>query len=401
MIDCIATKDFWFEKLQADENNHLIKRELKYWQNKITSMKRQKRRNHFGRKFEEANGDVKKTWNCIKEVLHNGRPKKNDIAIFSTNDPDPLKIEKNNELNNYFATIGGKIIREIEQIPSFSTPHSQCTQFQQKNTDATEVQRILQSIKNSKSQGFDEVDAITLKRKCTLLAPKSLKTCRIKPVFKNGDKSDPANYRPINILPIVDKIMSKIVNEQLMSHLKSNNIINPHHYRFRRTSNTQSALFDLTTAIQSARDQGKIVIVIFNDIKKAFDTVYREILLQELNAIGITGRAHLWFQDYLRNRIQYIQVGDYKSTMETVDTGIPQGNNLASTLFLIHINNLANMEAIPYQYADDTALQNAHESKIHLQNAANRDMNLLHNWMNKMKLSLNVKKNKQIYDLLQ
>lgn len=115
-----------------------------------------------------------------------------------------------------------------------------------------------------------------------------------------------------------------------------------------------------------------------------------------MNAIGITGRAHEWFHDYLLNRTQYIQVDGLKSTTISVDDGIPQGNNLASTLFTIHINNLANinMNGTPYQFADDVALLNVHENKINLQNTTNSDMQLLYDWMNKQKLALNVKKTK-------
>lgn len=158
-------------------------------------------------------------------------------------------------------------------------------------------------MKSSKAQGVDEVDALTFKRYSEILAPKianlinssfnnnrvepSLKTCRIKPVFKNGDKEDPGNFRPISILPNVDKIMSKIVNDQLMSHLEANNIITPRQYGFRWASNTQAALFDLVTSTQAARDQGRIVVIIFLDMTKAFDTVYRKILLQEMNSIGV------------------------------------------------------------------------------------------------------------------
>lgn len=107
--------------------------------------------------------------------------------------------------------------------------------------------------------------------------------------------------------------MSKIVNSQLVSHLETNKTIKPCQYGFRIASNTQSALFDLVTSIQIARDKGKAVAVIFLDKKKAFDTVHREILLQEMNSIGIVGDAHEWFQDYLKDRKQYIEMESYKS----------------------------------------------------------------------------------------
>ncbi|KAJ6642671.1 RNA-directed DNA polymerase from mobile element jockey [Pseudolycoriella hygida] len=340
MIVCIATRDFWFSKLQADQGNTNIRRELKYWQNKTTSMKRSKRKEYHGKKFKDADGDVRKTWNCIKEVLHNGKPIKNDIKIFSTDDSESIKTEKLNDLNSYFATVGRKIIEKIEHVPYYSDPDPKYTQFQLQFTDAAEVQRVISGMKSSKSQGFDKVDVTVFKRNSEVLAPKiaaiindcignakidqSLKICRIQPVFKTGNKNVPGNYRPISILPVFDKIMSKIVNNQLTSHLEDNDVTTPSQYGFRRASNTQSALFDLITYIQKVRDLGKVAILIFLDMKKAFDTVHRKILLQQMNSIGVTGHAHEWFQEYLRNRTQYIQVDGQKSNEEIAEEGIPQ-----------------------------------------------------------------------------
>lgn len=91
----------------------------------------------------------------------------------------------------------------------------------------------------------------------------SLKISRLKPLYKDGDKNDLGNYRPISILPVVDKVMSKIVNDQLTHHIEANKIINDHQYGFRKASNTTSARFDLISSIQTARDQGKTVVLIF------------------------------------------------------------------------------------------------------------------------------------------
>ena len=69
----------------------------------------------------------------------------------------------------------------------------------------------------------------------------------------------------------MDKVLCKIVNAQLLRHLEQNNLLSSYQYGFRQNSNTTTALVDLTNEIQKKRDLNKIVVVIFIDLKKAFD----------------------------------------------------------------------------------------------------------------------------------
>ena len=58
--------------------------------------------------------------------------------------------------------------------------------------------------------------------------PEDFKTARVTPVYKGkGDKSDPNNYRPISVVPILAKILEKQVKVQLINYLSSNRLLNP------------------------------------------------------------------------------------------------------------------------------------------------------------------------------
>jgi hypothetical protein len=74
--------------------------------------------------------------------------------------------------------------------------------------------------------------------------PKRLKYATIKPIFKNGDKKNEANYRPISILPSFSKIFEKIMYIRLMNHLETNNILATEQFGFRTSSSTEQALFN-------------------------------------------------------------------------------------------------------------------------------------------------------------
>jgi hypothetical protein len=71
--------------------------------------------------------------------------------------------------------------------------------------------------------------------------PESWKTAIITPVYKSEERDLAGNYRPITILPVFSKVLEKIVAEQLMEYLESNQLLYPKQFGFRRIYSTESA----------------------------------------------------------------------------------------------------------------------------------------------------------------
>ena len=81
----------------------------------------------------------------------------------------------------------------------------------------------------------------------------------------------------------------------------------------------------LVDKITKSLDAGDIVISVFLDMKKAFDTVDHHIPLKILYAYGIHGKVLEWFHSYLFNRSQYVIYDDMQSETHHIKCGMPQG----------------------------------------------------------------------------
>ena len=115
------------------------------------------------------------------------------------------------------------------------------------------------------------------------------------------------------------------------------------------------AILELVNHIYEGFESNEYTIGIFLDLKKAFDTVNHQILIDKLNFYGIRGIPLAWLTSYLDNRQQYVMVNGHVSSNNTVVCGVPQGSVLGP-LFLLYINDLflsSNYLSF-FLFADDT-----------------------------------------------
>ena len=78
----------------------------------------------------------------------------------------------------------------------------------------------------------------------------------------------------------------------------------------------------------------------FIDLKKAFDTVDHQILLEKCFNNGLRGSIYHILADFLSNRQQFVEHDNKRSTLEKICCGVPQRSVLGPLLFLISINDL-------------------------------------------------------------
>ena len=146
-------------------------------------------------------------------------------------------------------------------------------------------------------------------------------------------------------------------------------------------------------------EKGFDVCLIFLDIRKAFDSVPHQPLIQHLWDIGINPHIVQWISSYLCQRTQRVVVGGASSDAMDVVSGVPQGSVLGPLLFLTYINRVANLRLSEgtrlSMYADDILLWKPIKQDsgyIHLQ----ADLNLISSSISNLHLSLNATKFKYI-----
>ena len=190
--------------------------------------------------------------------------------------------------------------------------------------------------------------------------PQSWKHSLVHPIYKTGDPSNPSNFRPISIIPVVSKIVERAVHQQLYDYLAENHLLSSTQHGFRPRHSTETALISIFDHILSANDRGEISLLCLLDLSKCFDVIDHAKLLTKLELYGIDTT---WFSAYLRSHTQSASLTDARGNRKISDPlpnsiGVFQGSALGPLLYCVFANDtsLFAEDAVVVQYADDTQM---------------------------------------------
>ena len=222
--------------------------------------------------------------------------------------------------------------------------------------------------------------------------PDKLKQAVITPIPKKGNSRDPANYRPISILPALSKLYEKAMAKQLTQFFE--NKFSMYLCCFRKNHSTQDALVRLLNSWQNSLDKKHIVGTLLMDLSKAYDCLPHDLLIAKLAAYGVDFPSLSLLYDYLSNRQQRVKVQSHFSDWLKIETGIPQGSILGPILFNIFLNDLLWIieKAEICNFADDNTLSASSITLEKVISALQTETKNVLNWLKINSFAANPKK---------
>ena len=201
------------------------------------------------------------------------------------------------------------------------------------------------------------------------------------PIFKEGSRLYPGNYRPIALLSVLSKIFGSIIEKRLSDWTEQTHALADEQGGFRRHRGTTELIFMLREIILDRKARGLPTFTTFIDARKAYDSVWREGNFVHLYDLGITGKVWRQLQAMSANSVNKIRLPFGDTPWYNVTRGVAQGAVESPFLYSCFINGLAeNLRSkglgivvagilTPLLlYADDVVLLAASIEELHLMN---------------------------------
>jgi len=288
-------------KLKQDRGNLELQEKYKTEKKFVSSLITKSKSEYFRNSLESKKGDISGTWKIIKSMTP-------ETSKSSQHKDTRDLIRRAENFNYYFAEIGRKSFEqsqanfestlcmdETDQTSANAPTHH----FRPHPVDISTVILAIKELNDTKAIGSDGIPLKFLKDALPVIIlyitiiintsivtgtfPKAWKMAHVLPLFKAGDENEAHNHRPISLLPILSKILEKIIASQLTYYLESNNLLAKNQHGFRSNLSIETALLKVTNHIYENMDKQKISLVLLLDLSKAFDN--KIMTLRKINKI--------------------------------------------------------------------------------------------------------------------
>jgi hypothetical protein len=331
------------------------------------------------------------------------------------------------DFNDYFVNEVTSIFNETskESQSSYTTPRklSKFCENNRQNNGCTippmmvhEVGSYISNMKNKKSMGPDDISVYFLKlslpyivesltfifnlclEQCSV--PAALKEAKVVPIPKTKASTEPKDFRPISLLSVLSKPLEKHIHKHLSAFLEDNNLLYVYQSGFRKHHSCQTALSALCDTWLDNMNKLNLTGAVFLDLRKAFDLIDHEILLQKLDTYVQNCSVTALIRSYLQNRTQYVYFNGKSSHKDSIMCGVPQGSILGPLLFCLFINDLPlaieDSSVNCDMFADDNTLHTNGKTIDEVQVSLQRGLNNIQDWCQENKMVLHPDKTKSM-----
>ncbi|XP_072948186.1 uncharacterized protein [Epargyreus clarus] len=269
-----------------------------------------------------------------------------------------------------------------------------------------ELDLVLKAMNPKKAPGSDGLTAdicteaiqsgrevfMAIANKCLELAhfPKQWKTAHVVILRKPGkdDYTKPKSYRPIGLLPVMGKIIEKLMVGRIQWHILPT--LNKTQYGFTPQRGTEDALYDLMEFVRSEVNNKKIVLMVSLDIEGAFDNAWWPALKHQLKKRKCPGNIYAMVSSYLKDRtvkINYAGAAYEKETTKGCVQGSIGGPTFWNIILDPLLDHLTGKEVHCQAFADDIVLVFSSAKIETLENSANNALTDVVKWGTRNKLS--------------
>lgn len=361
------------------------------------------------RKLNRVQGNNKAMWKVLNSILYKENTEITRIKINDNIFDDDVEIT--NKFNCYFVESIVELNDNIPVIPFVDDiPVNENLRFEFRNVSITEIKTCLRELKNSTDEFFINprvlLDAIFVigqhlvniinQSFDTGIFPDILKKSTIVPIQKKTGSIQLIDHRPIHTLPCCERLLESLAYNQLIHFVETNNILTNNQSGFRALHSCETAINDVLFDWKAAQNDSKIIIAVFLDFQRAFETIDPSLLIHKLAKYGVHGTSLNWFKSYLTGRKQIVKLGETLSNELNNQLGVPQGSILGPLLFILYINDIP--LCLKYcqakLFADDTLIYVIADSINDALIKINYDLEILYNKLCQSKLKLNINKTK-------